>query len=66
MSKKVKIALAIGLQLVMIGAVGDFVKWPYMNYVFIGAGIALALAIFFLFLMQSKSKKLHGLVNRIQ
>ncbi len=35
MSKKVKIALAIGLQQTMIGAIGDFVKRPYMKYVFI-------------------------------
>jgi len=47
MSKKVKIALAIGLQLAMIGAVGDFVKWPYMNYVFITAGVSFALAFIF-------------------
>jgi hypothetical protein len=47
MSKKVKIALAMGLQLAMIGAVGDFVKWPYMKYVFIGAGISVGLAIVF-------------------
>lgn len=47
MSKKVKTALAIGLQLAMIGAIGDFVKWPYMNYVFIGAGIGIGLAIIF-------------------
>jgi hypothetical protein len=47
MSKKVKIALAIGVQLAMIGSIGDFVKWPYMNYVFIGAGIAFALTFIF-------------------
>ena len=41
MSKKVSIAFAIGLQLFMIGAVGDFVGWPYMKYVFIGAGISM-------------------------
>jgi hypothetical protein len=40
MSKKVKVALAIGLQLAMIGAIGDFVKWPYMKYVFIASGVA--------------------------
>lgn len=47
MSKKVKIALAVGLQLAMIGAVGDFVKWPYMKYVFIASGIAFAFGIVF-------------------
>jgi len=40
MNKKVSIALAIGLQLAMIGAVGDFVGWPYMKYVFIASGLA--------------------------
>ena len=47
MTKKVKTTLAIGLQLAMIGAIGDFVKWPYMNYVFIGAGISIGLSIIF-------------------
>lgn len=47
MSKKVKIALAIGMQSVMIGAVGDYVKWPYMNYVFIISGISFGLAAIF-------------------
>ena len=47
MTKKVKIALAIGMQSVMVGAVGDFVKWPHMKYVFILAGISLGLAIVF-------------------
>jgi len=47
MSKKVKISLSIAMQLVMIAFVGDFVKWPYMNYVFIASGIAFALTIIF-------------------
>lgn len=47
MSKKVKIALAVGIQLLMIGAIGDFVHWPYMNYVFIAGGIAIALTLVF-------------------
>ena len=54
MSKKVKIVLAIGLQLVMIGAVGDFVTWPYMNYVFIGAGISFAWGFIFFIIDATK------------
>lgn len=47
MSRKVKIALAIGIQLAMIGAVGDFVNWPYMKFVFITAGICFGLTLVF-------------------
>lgn len=47
MSKKVKIALAIGLQLAMIASIGDFVGWPYMKYVLITAIIFFALTIIF-------------------
>ena len=47
MSKKVKIALAIAIQLGMIGAIGDFVHWPYMKYVFIATGIAFAVTFVF-------------------
>ncbi len=39
MTKKVKIALATTLQLGLIASIGDFVHWPYMNYV-LGATIA--------------------------
>ena len=50
MSKKVKIALAIGLQLGMIGAIGDFVGWRYMRYVFIAMFVAFACAfVFFMY-----------------
>ncbi len=45
MSKKVKIAFAIGLQLAMIASIGDFVGWPYMKYVLITAGISFGIAI---------------------
>ncbi|MCK5677078.1 MAG: hypothetical protein KAH72_01190 [Flavobacteriaceae bacterium] len=47
MSKKVKIALAIGLQLAMIASIGDFVGWPYMKYVLITAIIFFGLTIIF-------------------
>ena len=47
MSKKVKIALAIGLQLAMIASIGDFVGWPYMKYVLIAAIIFFGLTIIF-------------------
>ncbi|MEN8124827.1 MAG: hypothetical protein ABFR32_06805 [Bacteroidota bacterium] len=47
MSKKVKIAFAIGLQLAMIASIGDFVGWPYMKYVLIAAGISFGIAIIF-------------------
>jgi len=47
MSKKVKIALGIGLQLAIIASVGDFVGWPYMKYVLITAIISFAFAIIF-------------------
>jgi len=47
MSKKVKIALAIGLQFAMIGEIGDFVGWPYMKYVLICSGISFGLTIIF-------------------
>jgi hypothetical protein len=39
MSKKVKIAFAIGIQLAVIASIGDFVGWPYMKYVLITAVI---------------------------
>ncbi len=47
MSKKVKITLAIGLQLAMIASIGDFVGWPYMKYVLITSGISFGLMIIF-------------------
>jgi hypothetical protein len=47
MSKKVKIALGIGLQLAIIASIGDFVGWPYMKYVLIAAVIAFAFTIIF-------------------
>ena len=39
MTKKVKIAFAIGLQLAMIGSIGSYVHWPYMKPVLIASGI---------------------------
>ncbi len=33
MTKKVKFSLAATLQLGLIASIGDFVGWPYMNYV---------------------------------
>jgi len=54
MSKKVKIALAIGLQLAMIGAIGDFVGWPYMKPVLITAAISFGFAIIFFLIDMSK------------
>ncbi len=47
MSKKVKIALAIGLQLAMIASIGDFVGWPYMKYVLITSIVFFGLTIIF-------------------
>jgi hypothetical protein len=54
MSKKVKIALAIGLQLALIGAVGDFVGWPYIEPILITSGIAFGMAIIFFLIEMSK------------
>ncbi len=54
MTKKVKIALAVGLQLAMIGSIGSFVNWPYMNYVFIASGISFFLMIIFFLIDMSK------------
>jgi len=34
MSKKIKFSLAATLQLGLIASIGDFVGWPYMNYIF--------------------------------
>ena len=39
MKKKMKIAFAAGIQILMIGVIGDYVGWPYMKYVFILAGL---------------------------
>ncbi len=47
MSKKIKIALAVALQLGLIASIGDFVGWPYMDYVLKGAGIAFLMMLFF-------------------
>ena len=47
MSKKVKIALAIGLQLAMVASIGDFVGWPYMKYVLITSIAFFGLTIIF-------------------
>ena len=52
--KKVKIALAVGLQLAMIGSIGSFVNWPYMNYVLIASGISFFLMLIFLIVALSK------------
>ena len=52
--KKVKIALAVGLQFAMIGSIGSFVNWPYMNYVFIVSGISFFLMLVFLIIELSK------------
>lgn len=47
MSKKVKISLAIALQLAMIASIGDFVGWPYMKYVLIASIVFFAITILF-------------------
>jgi hypothetical protein len=50
MSNKVKIALAVGLQLAVIGSIGsigDFVEWPFIKEILIGSGIAFGLAFVF-------------------
>ena len=33
MNKSIKITLALTLQLGLIASIGNFVGWPYMNYV---------------------------------
>jgi len=35
--KKVKLFIAFSLQLFLIASIGDFVGWPYMNYVLYAA-----------------------------
>jgi len=47
MSRKTKIALAIGLQLAMIASIGDFVGWPYMKQVLITSIVFFGLTIIF-------------------
>jgi len=54
MTKKVKIAFAIGLQLAMVGSIGSFVNWPYMKYVLIIAGIFFAVSILLFIIDNSK------------
>ena len=54
MTKKVKIAFAIGLQLAMIGSIGSFVNWPYMKSVLIAAGIFFAISIILFIIDNSK------------
>jgi len=49
MSKRVKIAFAIGIQLAVIASIGDYVGWPYMKYVLITAVISFAVT-FILFI----------------
>ncbi len=45
MSKKVKMALAVGLQLGLIASIGDFVGWSHMKYVLIAAVVSFFIAI---------------------
>ncbi len=54
MTKKVKIAFAIGLQLAMIGSIGSFVNWPYMKHVLIAAGISFTISIILFIVDNSK------------
>ncbi len=54
MTKKVKMAFAIGLQLAMIGSIGSFVNWPYMKEVLIAAGIFFGIAIILFIIDNSK------------
>ena len=50
MSKKVKIALAVALQLGLIASIGDFVGWPYMGWVLkVAIASALLTIIFFIY-----------------
>ena len=44
---KVKTTMAIGLQLALIGSIGDFVGWPYIKEVFVASGISFFLMIVF-------------------
>ncbi len=52
--KRVKIAGAVGLQLAMIGSIGSFVKWPYMNYVLIASGISFFIMLVFFLIEMNK------------
>ena len=54
MTKKVKIALAIGLQLGLIASIGDFVGWPLMKYVLYGSIASFLTAIIFFIYDMSK------------
>jgi len=54
MTKKIKIAFAIGLQLAMIASIGSFVKWPYMKEVLIAAGLFFAITIVLFIIEHSK------------
>ena len=54
MSKKVKIALALALQLSLIASIGSFVGWPYMDYVLKAAFVAIFLTIIFFIYDMSK------------
>ena len=55
MTKKVKIALAATLQLGLIASIGDFVGWPYMDWV-LGLTIA-AFILTLIFLIYDLSKE---------
>ncbi len=54
MTKKVKYALAATLQLGLIASIGDFVGWPYMNYVLYMTIAAFLLTLIFLVFDMSK------------
>ena len=54
MTKKVKYALAATLQLGLIASIGDFVGWPYMNYVLYMTVAAFLLTLIFLIYDMSK------------
>lgn len=54
MLKKMKIAFALGVQLAVIGAIGDYVGWPYMRYVFVAAGLSFFAGLVLLLIHYSK------------
>ena len=56
MSNRTKIALGMALQLLFIGAVGDFVHWNYMNYVYAGAAVSFVLGMIFLIIDTYKNQ----------
>jgi len=54
MNKYIKISLAMTLQLGLIASIGDFVGWPYMQYVLYAAVFFFILTLLLVIIHYSK------------